>query len=183
MNFLIKPIMLNITNDYKQQTHQHGYTVIELLLVVMIICILAATQLEYQQQHLHQSRILNVISFAKQAQDDIVEHYTCFGNWPEEEQQLRHELHKKDEENRARSLQEITLGQHGSIHIWFNDAVNIPVNGPILTLRPVLAGTPGPGLISWVCGYGVGPGNAPVLGENKTNIPNSFLPNHCQGKP
>jgi hypothetical protein len=166
--------------EFSRQSNQVGYTVIELLVVFLIIGVLCATEIKMQQQHLYQSHIVQAIFFAKPVQDDMVEHYTYFGKWPVNEEELRHELTIKGAEGRVLGLKKMSLGSDGAIHIWLNEGANIPVDEPVLTLRPVLAGSPGPGLISWVCGDASVSDYTIVTGDNKTNIPPYYLPKHCQ---
>ena len=68
----------------------------------------------------------------------------------------------------------------GAIHITFGNRANGVIKDKILTLRPAVVEDAPIVPVTWVCGFAAGPGKMTVKGENKTNIPMTYLPLKCR---
>ena len=68
----------------------------------------------------------------------------------------------------------------GAIDITFGNSANGLIKGKILTLRPAIVADAPIVPVAWVCGNADGPGQMTVKGENRTDIPNNYLPFNCR---
>ena len=73
-----------------------------------------------------------------------------------------------------------TSVQGGAIHLTFGNRANGQIKGKVLTLRPAVVEDAPVVPVAWICGYAPVPDKMTVKGENRTNIPASYLPFRCR---
>ena len=155
----------------------HGFTLIELMIVVAIIGILAAIALPSYQSYTIRAQIVEALTLATELKDDIREVYKHTGRFPAD--------------NRAAGLPAAKhlLGNYvegidvadGAMHVRLGNKVNKLVAGKVLTIRPLIV-TENPGSpISWNCGYSEPPKGMKAMGKNRTSVGRQFLPYSCRG--
>jgi len=72
--------------------------------------------------------------------------------------------------------------QNGAIHIMFGNRANDIIKSKTLTIRPAVVDDAPIVPVAWVCGNAEVPGKMTVKGENKTDIPASYLPFACRAR-
>ncbi len=75
-----------------------------------------------------------------------------------------------------------TRVQDGAIHITFGNNVNGLIRGKVLSIRPAIVADAPIVPIAWVCGEATPPEKMTVKGENRTNVPLSYLPFKCRAR-
>ncbi len=162
------------------QTHLYGkgFSTVEILVVVCIIGVLLFTAIKQYQIYKSQARIAEVLAGVQGVRLDVEEYYMSYGRWPQSSSELRDPTMNINDPNYSKHR--ITLQNGGAINIWFQNMHDFRINDPVLTIRPVLAGEDGHGIISWISGNAAAPVNAIVWGENQSNIPERFLIKACR---
>jgi type IV pilus assembly protein PilA len=95
----------------------------------------------------------------------------------------------RDQINNALPLADIAnnyissvLVKDGALNVIFGNRANGIINGKTLTIRPAVVDDAPIVPVAWVCGYAEAPHNMTVKGENRTNIPENFLPFACRAR-
>ena len=156
---------------------QHGFSLVELLMVVGIIGVLLALAAEQFQVYQYRSRITHGVGAVYGLRQDLMEYFTVQGTWPTDARELRYGIATVE---RPPFITGIEVAQAGAIHIRFQSPPGRSITNPVLPIRPALSGGDGPGTIIWICGRAPIPQQAVVFGENLTNIPEDYLINSCR---
>ena len=72
--------------------------------------------------------------------------------------------------------------QDGAIHLTFGNTVATSLKGKILTIRPAVVEDAPIVPVAWVCGNASVPDRMTVKGDNRTSVPNVFLPLECAAR-
>ena len=83
---------------------------------------------------------------------------------------------------------EYLLGQYvagidvadGAMHIHFGQKSHARLSGTTLTIRPVYVTANPTSPISWNCGLSAAPDGMTAQGEDRTDVPSTFLPAVCR---
>ena len=68
----------------------------------------------------------------------------------------------------------------GAINITFGNRANSAIKGKVLTLRPVVVTDTPIVPVAWICGGAPIPDKMTANGDNKTNVPDAYLPFRCR---
>ncbi|WP_223670837.1 pilin [Kangiella shandongensis] len=156
--------------------NNHGFTLIELMIVVAIIGILAAIALPAYQDYTVRAKIAESISLASEIQGSVKEYYKYHTKFPSDNHEAGVPKAKHLMGNYVSSIQV----EQGAIHVTLGNKVNAPVKGKILSLRPIYVEASPTSPISWVCGGDAPPEGMLASGEDKTNIEPKYLPASCR---
>lgn len=153
-----------------------GFTVIEMMVVVVMLGILASITIPSVLERIIKEQILAAVPLA-----DIAKAPIAFA-WAAEKTLL--------ENNEAAGLpsadkvvnnfiQSVQI-EDGAIHMTFGNKAHKNIKDKILTLRPAVIEEAQMVPVAWVCGNAAAPNKMTVYGTNKTNIPVDLLPGSCR---
>ena len=157
-------------------TSQHGFTMMEMAVVLAIIGILALLAVPSYQDRLVRDQIISAMPLADLAKTPIALSWATLQSFPADNASAGLPPAEKIVNNFISSL----MVQTGAIHITFGNSANGVIKGKILTLRPAVVVDAQVVPVAWVCGNAAGPGQMTIKGENKTNIPANYLPYNCR---
>ncbi|HYN55130.1 MAG TPA: pilin [Methylotenera sp.] len=164
-----------VLNEYCINKHR-GFSIIEMMVVVAIIAILAMIAIPSSIGRIVKEQITAAMPLADVAKLPIASNWmqtkTLFAN------------------NDAASLPapdkivsnfiSATEVQNGAIHMTFGNKANAQIQGKILSFRPAVIPESQLVPIAWVCGNAKAPEKMTLSGDNRTNIPEEFLPVLCR---
>lgn len=160
----------------KKKRRRHGFTMIEILVVLAIVAILALIVLPSYLDTIIRNDIVEALPLADKAKRPVADTWTLIQAFPSSNASAGLPSPDKVVNNLISSV----AIQNGAIHITFGNRANAAIRGKVLTLRPAVV-TDAPIVpVAWVCGYAEGPGNMTVEGENKTDVPARYLPFKCR---
>lgn len=153
-----------------------GFTLVELMVVVSILGILVAIALPSYQDYTIRAKVAESLSLAREVQSSVKEYYKYHTKFPSNNQEAGAPKAKHLLGNYVSSI-EI---EQGALHVTFGHKINQPVQGKILSIRPIYVEESPTSPISWVCGGDKPPKGMKAAGENKTNIDDKYLPVSCR---
>jgi len=154
----------------------HGFTLIEMMVVVAIIAILAMIALPSGQDKFVRTQINEAMSLADIAKEPIAKHWSSAHMLLPDNASAGLPVPDKVVNNFVRALSI----DDGAIHITFGNRANALIKDKTLTLRPAVIDDAPVVPVTWVCGNAGAPDKMVIKGENKTNVPANFLPMSCR---
>lgn len=153
-----------------------GFTMIELMVVVGIVAILAMMAVPSYQNKFVRDQIVEALPLADIAKASIAVSWAALQSLPSDNASAGLPSADKIVNNFISSV----LVQNGAIHVTFGNRANGVIKGKVLTLRPAVVEDAPIVPVTWVCGYASGPGKMTIKGENRTDIPTTYLPFMCR---
>jgi type IV pilus assembly protein PilA len=153
-----------------------GFTIVEMMVVVGIVAILALMALPSYQDKFIRDQIVEALPLADIAKAPIAATWASGQTFPPDNADAGLPVADKIVNNFISSV----AVQGGAIHITFGNRVNKTISGKVLTLRPAVVEDAPIVPVTWVCGHAAPPGKMTVKGENKTDIPMTYLPFRCR---
>ena len=158
---------------------KHGFTLIEMIVVMAIIAILALMLVPTYQDKMIRDQIIEALPLADIARKKVEAAWSAAQAFPHN----NHAAGLPPAEKIVSNYIKETSVQDGAIHITFGNNANPQIAGKTLSLRPAIV-TDAPIVpIAWVCGNAPGPEKMTIKGENRTNVPVAYLPFNCRPKP
>ncbi len=154
-----------------------GFTLIELMIVIAIIAILASIAIPLYLNYTSQAETAEAFSLASYVKPKVAKYFHHFGHFPSD--------------NRAAGLPsaESIIGHYvasvrvdeGAIDIRFRKRnIAKPLQGQILTIRPLLVKGSPSSPMAWLCGNAAPPPGMKAMGKNRTTLKPSTIPGVCR---
>jgi type IV pilus assembly protein PilA len=153
-----------------------GFTMIEMMVVLGIVAILALMAVPGYQDRFIRDQIIEALPLADIAKPPIAASWAAAQIFPADNTAAGLPSADKIVNN---FISSVTV-QDGAIHITFGNRAYALIKDKILTLRPAVVEDAQIVPVTWVCGYATGPDKMTIKGENKTNIPATYLPLNCR---
>lgn len=159
----------------QKRKFDNGFTMIEMLVVIAIIAILSTIALPSFEFKNVRAQTVESVDLIKNLKDSINLFYMGQHKFPRNNLQAGI---PKPEQLIGNYVQRIDF-ENGAFQITFGNNVNAKLKDKILSIRPIVVKDSPESPISWLCGNARVPDGMIAVGENKTNIPNSYLPMNC----
>lgn len=164
-----------VLNKYCINKHR-GFSVIEMMVVVAIIAILAMIAIPSSMGRIVKEQITAAMPLADVAKLPIASNWTQTKILFDNNSAAALPAPDKIVSNFVTSVEV----QNGAIHMTFGNKAHPQIKGKILSFRPAVIQESQLVPIAWVCGNAKAPEKMTLSGDNKTNIPDEFLPILCR---
>jgi type IV pilus assembly protein PilA len=155
---------------------RRGFTLIEMMVVLAVICILALMAFPTYQDKIVRDQVLEALALADIVKAPVAASWALLRVFPPDNAAAALPPPEKIVSNLVSSV----ALEAGAIHVTFGNRANGALRGKILTLRPAVVDDAPIVPIAWVCGFAPVPGNMSAKGANRTNVPANYLPLKCR---
>jgi type IV pilus assembly protein PilA len=155
---------------------ERGFSMIELMVVIGIVAILALMALPSYQDKFIRDQIVEALPLADIAKPPVAAAWSSTQSFPADNAAAGLPAADKIVNN---FVSAVAL-KGGAIHMTFGNRANKVLRGKTLSQRPAVVEDAPIVPVTWVCGYAEGPGKMTVKGENRTDVPVSYLPLKCR---
>ncbi len=154
----------------------HGFTLIELMIIMAIIGILTTMALPSFQDRVIRKQVQEAFNLAEIAQHNIQEYYKTKGKFPSNNASAG--LPKPDKII-GNYVAGVTV-TGGVIEVKLGKRINKNVENKTITIRPAIVKNEPIVPIAWVYAYASVPEGMTVIGENKSTVLPRHLPVNCR---
>jgi len=166
----------NQTFGRAAQSTQRGFSLIEMMAIVVIMGILAMVAIPSSMSRIIKEQITAALPLADIAKAPIATAWSL-------SQEMLPDNAAADLPSSNKVVSNFitdTKIENGAIHMTFGNKAHPKIKDKILSLRPAVIEESKVVPVAWVCGNAKAPDNMTVKGENKTNIPDEYLPRLCR---
>ena len=154
----------------------HGFTLIELMIVISILGILATMAIPSFQDRIIRTQMKEAFNLGEIAKKGVEDYYKAKGKLPENNAAAGLPQPEKIIGNYVIDVRVI----EGAIDITLGNRINKNVHGQIVTFRPAIVEDTPLVPIAWVHGYASVPQGMTARGANNTNVLPRHLPVYCR---
>lgn len=175
------PVTESLTANNQIASHaalatQRGFSLIEMMAVIVIMGILALVAIPSSMGKIIKEQITAALPLADVAKAPIVAAWSL-------SQVMLADNAAADLPSSNKVVSNFisdTKVENGAIHMTFGNKAHPKIKDKILSLRPAVIEESKVVPVAWVCGNAKAPDNMTVKGENRTNIPDEYLPRLCR---
>jgi type IV pilus assembly protein PilA len=153
-----------------------GFTAVEMMVVVAVIAILAMVAIPSSLGRVVTEQVKAALPLADVAKQPIATIWKATKLLPKDNKEAGLPDADKIVSNFATSV----VVEDGAIHMTLGNKVHPKLKGKVISFRPAVVEDAQVVPMEWVCGNAKAPDKMTVKGENKTNVPNEFLPLLCK---
>ena len=164
--------------DTTHNRWRHGFTLVEMMVVIAIIAILAMMAVPSYLDRIVRKQIEAALPLADVAKQPIALAWAQTQAFPADNAGANLPAADKIVGNYVTSV----AVRNGAIHMTFGNQASNAIKGKMLSLRPAVVEDAPVVPISWLCGNAATPEKMTARGENLTSVPNAFLPFECSSK-
>ena len=159
------------------KTHNLGFSLLELMVVIAIIAILAMLAIPSNIGEITQKRIIETLDLVEPYKTNIVNHYKFnSGNFPENNDDAGIPEAHQIMGNYLRKMEV----RDGAMHLTLGQKLPEKLHNKIITIRPVFVKDSPNSPVSWICGNNKVPTGMTASGVNLTDVEPLFLPGRCR---
>ena len=155
---------------------QYGFTLLEMMVVISILAILLLMAVPVTQDATIRKQIDNAIPLADIAKKPIDDAWKITQTLLPNNAAAGLPVPEKIVNQHIKAV----AIEHGAIHITFGYRASGTIKDKILSLRPAIVEDAKIVPITWICGNADAPDPMTIKGQNKTNVPERYLPFACR---
>lgn len=156
-----------------------GFTLMEVMVALAILSILLLIAVPSTGDSVIRKKVDNAIPLADVVKKPIEDEWKAVGSLSKDNANIGLPAPDKIVNEMIKSV----AVENGAIHMTFGNISAPPaLKDKTLTLRPAIVPDESVVPISWVCGHASAPDGMEVRGNNKTDIPDRYLPFKCREK-
>ncbi|MGB2831817.1 MAG: pilin [Methylotenera sp.] len=160
----------------KLHNEHKGFSAIEMMVVVAIIGILAMIAIPSSMGRIIKEQVKVALPLADIAKEPIAVGWKIGKLLPKDNKAAGLPEADKIVSNFVRSVEV----QDGAIHMTFGNKAHPKIKDKMITFRPAVIEDAQVVPVEWVCGNAQAPDKMKLMGENKTNVADEFLPQMCR---
>jgi type IV pilus assembly protein PilA len=159
------------------RNHHDGFGLMEVLVAVTIVGILATLAIPGMLNRRVMDEIASAMLLADLAKTPVAASWAATQSFPADNAAAALPPADRIVNNYVRAV----AVQDGAISITFGNKANSAIDGKTLTLRPAVVEDAPVVPVTWVCGNATAPDKMTIKGDNRTDVPDAYLPYACRG--
>ena len=156
----------------------HGFTWIELVLVLAVVAILGALAIPGMQDTALKKQVREGLELADVAKKAVQAAWSANGELPRNNEEAGLPARDRIVGNLVTAVEV----DQGAIHVTYGNNASRALAGLKVTLRPAVVKDEPSVPIAWICHRVPVPGNMEVRGRDHTDIPPKWLPVECRSR-
>lgn len=153
-----------------------GFSAIEMMVVVAIIAILAMIAIPSSMGRIIKEQVVAAMPLADVAKEPISALWKVTKTLPADNKEAGLPEAEKIVSNFISAVEV----KNGVINMTFGNKAHPQIKGKILSFRPAVIEESQIVPVTWVCGNAKAPDKMKLIGENKTNVADDYLPHLCR---